>query len=110
VTFLDKGRYPFYWGLVYFGITFNQKNETTNQKRKQATEPLKLEFWNAAPLYQSPQLDVNPNVSHWPLVCLYRVKWVSFLQNVHAVWCVIVCDQMYNNPLHLTWLGRQRLD
>jgi hypothetical protein len=21
-----------------------------------------------------------------------------------------VCDQMNNNPLHLTWLGRQRLD
>jgi hypothetical protein len=26
------------------------------------------------------------------------------------LWCVIVCDQMNNNPLHLTCLGRQRLD
>jgi hypothetical protein len=24
--------------------------------------------------------------------------------------CVFVCDQMSNNPLHLTWLGRQMLD
>jgi hypothetical protein len=28
----------------------------------------------------------------------------------YRLWCVIVCDQMNNNPLHLTWLGRQRLD
>jgi hypothetical protein len=28
----------------------------------------------------------------------------------YRLWCVIVCDQMNNNPLHLTCLGRQRLD
>jgi hypothetical protein len=28
----------------------------------------------------------------------------------YRLWCVIVCDQMNNNPLHLTWLGRQSLD
>jgi hypothetical protein len=28
----------------------------------------------------------------------------------YRLWCVIVCDQMNNNPLHLTWLGRKRLD
>ena len=28
----------------------------------------------------------------------------------YRLWCVIVCDQVNNNPLHLTWLGRQSLD
>jgi hypothetical protein len=28
----------------------------------------------------------------------------------YRLWCVIVCDKMNNNPLRLTWLGRQRLD
>jgi hypothetical protein len=28
----------------------------------------------------------------------------------YRLWCVTVCDQMNNNPLHLTWLGRQSLD
>jgi hypothetical protein len=28
----------------------------------------------------------------------------------YQLWCVIVCDQMNNNPLHLTWLGRKRLE
>ena len=31
-------------------------------------------------------------------------------QESYRLWCVIVCDQMNNNPLHLTWLGRKRLD
>jgi hypothetical protein len=28
----------------------------------------------------------------------------------YRLWLVSVCDQMHNNPLHLTWLGRKRLD
>ena len=28
----------------------------------------------------------------------------------YRLWCVVVCDQMNNNPLHLTWLGRKMLD
>ena len=32
-------------------------------------------------------------------------------EEFYRLWCVIVCDQMNNNnPLHLTWLGTQRLD
>jgi hypothetical protein len=26
----------------------------------------------------------------------------------YRLWCIIVCDEMNNNPLHLTWLGRKR--
>ena len=28
----------------------------------------------------------------------------------YRLWCVIVCDEMNHNPLHLTWLGKHRLD
>jgi hypothetical protein len=28
----------------------------------------------------------------------------------YRLWCVSVCDQINNNPLHITWLGRKRLD
>jgi hypothetical protein len=28
----------------------------------------------------------------------------------YRLWCVIACGQMNNNPLHLTWLGSQKLD
>jgi hypothetical protein len=28
----------------------------------------------------------------------------------YQLWCAIVCDQINNNRLHLTWLGRKRLD
>jgi hypothetical protein len=27
-----------------------------------------------------------------------------------GLWCVIVCDRMNTNALHLTWLGRNKLD
>jgi hypothetical protein len=28
----------------------------------------------------------------------------------YRLWCVLVCDQMNNNPLRLTWLCREGLD
>jgi hypothetical protein len=28
----------------------------------------------------------------------------------YRLWCVLVCDQVKNNPLHIPWLGRKRLD
>jgi hypothetical protein len=28
----------------------------------------------------------------------------------YRLWCVVMCDQMNNNPVHLIWLGRKSLD
>jgi hypothetical protein len=27
----------------------------------------------------------------------------------YRLWCVYVCDQINNNPLHLPWLGRKEV-
>jgi hypothetical protein len=53
----------------------------------------------------------NPAGGHG---CLSVVSVVCCQVEVSAtsyrLWCVLVCDKVKNNPLHLPWLSRKRLD